>query len=220
MTSNLNQDILSDIKISPHELLIIKSFEDFYKIKYHADIIYTITQSLSNISIRLIDHFITKYSKTNKICYKINEHNNEYIINIHTSYKQQLKCYQKKYFDPFSRGTRIPYFINDKCIITTIGQLNFFKWFISKKVYNFILLNKDKIEKDMNSKNKIKKIKKIKENNKITKIKFNDSSEEKYICNKSNEYNLKLYKKSYKNTIKLDTCLFQKLNENIIVYFN
>ena len=46
--------------------------------------------------------------------------------------KNQLKAYSKKYFDPFGRGDRIPFFSNNTCIITTIGQLNFYKWFIEK----------------------------------------------------------------------------------------
>ena len=73
-----------------------------------------------------------------KISYKIFENNIEQTFNVHTSYKQQLKSYQKKHFDPFSRGCRIPYFINDTCIITTIGQLNFFKWAIENSVIDYI----------------------------------------------------------------------------------
>ena len=49
--------------------------------------------------------------------------------------------------------------MNDMCIITTIGQLNFFRWFISKKVYEYVLTNHDLIEADMNKKNKNEKSK-------------------------------------------------------------
>ena len=47
----------------------------------------------------------------------------------------------KKYFDPFSRGERIPWFGNDYCVITTIAQLNFFKWFISLGIQEYIEKN-------------------------------------------------------------------------------
>lgn len=154
MSIILNSDLFNDIKLTSTEYNILKSLELFYTDKHNIDIIYSITQTISNMSIRLIDYFITKYSKFNKICYKIKENNVEYTINIHISYKQQLKCYQKKYFDPFSRGQRIPYILGDYCIITTVGQLNFFKWFISRNVYNYIIANKDKIEKDMNNRTK------------------------------------------------------------------
>ena len=49
--------------------------------------------------------------------------------------------------------------MNDSCVITTIGQLNFFRWFISKKVYEYVLINHDLIEGDMNKKNKNEKTK-------------------------------------------------------------
>jgi hypothetical protein len=57
--------------------------------------------------------------------------------------------------------------MNNTCIITTIGQLNFFKWFISKKIFDFLLEKKNDVYNDMNKKNKkdAKIIKKIYNNN-------------------------------------------------------
>ena len=87
---------------------------------------------------------------------------NYQIFNIHSSYKSQLKAWNKKYFDPFSRGDRIVFFLNESCIITTIGQLNFFKWFISNKIYKYVKEHYDDIEKNMNSnKQSTRKNKKI-----------------------------------------------------------
>lgn len=173
---NANQEVLQNMKLSPHEISILKSLESFYENKNNLNIIIPIIKTQDNkissnintkLSIRLIDHFITKFSKNNKIVYKLEENNVSYLFNIFTSYKQQLKLYQKKHFDPFSRGDRIPFFIGDTCIITTIGQINFFKWFITKKVYDYIINNTSVIENDMNKKyksvNKIKvKIPKVK----------------------------------------------------------
>jgi hypothetical protein len=164
----LNEEVFMNIQISSQENMIIKSFEKFYQIPENIRLFISIISSDSSISIRLIDHYVTKYSKNNKIVYKLNENNTEQQFNVYTSYKQQLKAFQKKHFDPFSRGDRIPYFMGDTCIITTIGQLNFFKWFISKKIYDNINLNTDMIENDMNKKIKNEKIK-IKPNNKIVK---------------------------------------------------
>ena len=117
-----NNEILNNIQLTSQEYLILKSFESFYQYNKNIEIFYNIINSPSDISIRLIDYFVTKYSKNNKIIFKNqNEQNNEQNTNLFISYKQQLKIYQKKYFDPFSRGDRIPYFIGDKCIITTIA---------------------------------------------------------------------------------------------------
>jgi len=151
----LNNEILKNINISSQENIIIKSFENFYLNNDHNNVFIYLISSKSFISIRLIDHFVTKYAKNNKTNYKLKENNTEQVFNVYTSYKQQLKAFQKKYFDPFSRGERIPFFINDTCIITTIGQLNFFKWFISKKIYDYVLLNQNNIENDMNQRTRI-----------------------------------------------------------------
>ena len=178
----LNTEIIENIQVTTQEYIILKSIEDFYqnpniinkflKIlngnihKYYDNILLEYT-----ISIRLIDYFITKYSKNHKVIYKIDNQ----IINIYNSYKQQLKVYQKKNFDPFSRGYKIPYFLNDICIITTISQLNFFKWFFSNGLYEYILKYHNDIENEMisNNKIKIKKISKIKKKIKNSQIIYN-----------------------------------------------
>ena len=187
---DLNKEVIDNIKITSQEAMILKSIESFYLNDINSSIFINIITSYTNISIRLIDYFITKYSKLHKISYKYNEQ----IINIYSSYKQQLKAYQKKHFDPFSRGDRIPYFINETCIITTIGQLNFFRWFISKNILEYILSNQQAIENEMNYKNRIdKKINKINKNIKLKKNKLSIynktlqyTADNNYITNNNN----------------------------------
>ena len=161
-STKLNQEVFKNMHITSQENMIMKSLEKFYEIQDNILLFIPIINSESKISIRLIDYFVTKYAKTNKICYKLKENDSEQTFNVHSSYKQQLKAYQKRHFDPFSRGDRIPYFMQDSCVITTIGQLNFFRWFVSKKIFDYIINNHDAIENEMNRKNKIdkKKIKK------------------------------------------------------------
>lgn len=176
-STRLNQEVFKNIQITSQENMIMKSLEKFYEAPENISLFIPIVNSESKISIRLIDHFVTKYSKTNKITYKIKENDVELSFNVHSSYKQQLKAYQKRHFDPFSRGDRIPYFMDDSCIITTIGQLNFFRWFISKRVYEYILANHEIIENDMNRKNKQdkKKVKKEQKAKRTTKTQIQTS---------------------------------------------
>ena len=115
---SLNNKILKLIQISSQESILLKSMENFYQSFNNYEFI-NIIKSNSKISIRLIDYFVTKYSKKNKINYKIDNN----IFNVYQSYKQQLKAYQKKHFDPFARGIRIPYFINNECTYNT------YEWF-------------------------------------------------------------------------------------------
>ena len=160
---SLNRDVLKTIQITSQEHILIKSLEKFYEDTDNMDIMLPIVKGYSNISMRLIDYFVTNYSKKHRVSYNIKSNNNTYIFNVYSSYKSQLKAFNKKYFDPFSRGNRIPFFFPDDCIITTIGQLNFFKWFISHKIIDYVKENLEDIENDLDltknqtKKNKIKK---------------------------------------------------------------
>jgi hypothetical protein len=152
-----NIEMLKIIQLTSQELLKLKGNDDFYDNPENADKFISIISGDSQISIRLIDHFITKFSKYNKCSYKLNENDKETIFNVYFDYKNQLKHFQKTHFDPFSRGDRIPFFMKNTCIITTIGQLNFFRWFISKKIFEYLMTKKDDVFDDMNKKNKIEK---------------------------------------------------------------
>ena len=60
-------------------------------------------------------------------------------INVYNSYKSQLKAYSKKRFDPFCRRERIKFINhNNDEIITTAGQLNFFRWVIENNILDYI----------------------------------------------------------------------------------
>ena len=111
------------------------------------------------ISLRIIDWFITNYSKKYDTIYNIYKKDNivtlsdgEYLqqFNVFRSYKAQLKSFSKRNFDPFCRRNRIDYKVQDININTTIGQLNFFRWAIDNLVIENILQNYKNIENDMN----------------------------------------------------------------------
>ena len=81
-------------------------------------------------------------------------------FNVHLNYKSQLKSFQKKQFDPFCRRQRINfYYTKDKHFVTTVGQLNFFKWAIENNIIDYIENNYSDIEKDMNNNNSLYRIK-------------------------------------------------------------
>jgi len=99
------------------------------------------------ISLRIVDWFVTNYSKKYDSIY---DNNNKPFIVFH-SYKSQLKSYSKRYFDPFCRRNRIDFYYRpNESISTTIGQLNFFRWAINNNVIEYIIENYEKIETDMN----------------------------------------------------------------------
>jgi hypothetical protein len=170
-----NLEMLKIIQLSSQELIRLKGNDEFYDNQKNAQKFIDIIAGDCEISIRLIDHFVTKFTKYNKCSYKLIDGEKETNFNVHFDYKNQLKHYQKTHFDPFSRGDRIPFFMKDTCIITTIGQLNFFRWFISKKIYEYLLDQKDEVYNDMNKKN-ISEVKILKKQH-INKIKEKKTNE-------------------------------------------
>ena len=67
-----------------------------------------------------------------------------------TRFRSAEEGYSKEMFDPYCRKDRIiiPYDETTK-IMTTIGQLNFFKWAILNKVIDYIIEHYDEITNDM-----------------------------------------------------------------------
>lgn len=145
----INQNIQIYFNLEHMDYKIWKNAEDFFQNKKNWDILLKFLKNTSKISLRVIDYFLTTYCSINKI---------EYLnSNIFLEYKNQLKKYHKKYFDPCSRGIKIPFFYDkDTCIITTICQLNFFKWFIETNIYQLFLNLYQEIKKYMKYKKHLK----------------------------------------------------------------
>ena len=110
------------------------------------------------MSLRLIDWFVTNYAKFHNISYI--HKGQEFFVYI--DYKNQLKAYSKKLFDPFCRRERILFQIGSiPAFVTTVGKLNFFRWAIEKGILDYINLNLSSIEKEMNqSAKELQKIRK------------------------------------------------------------
>jgi hypothetical protein len=110
----------------------------------------------TKVSLRIVDWFATNYAKKNYTLYDIVDETTGNVrrFKVYLDYKLRLKAYSKHKFDPFCRWERISIPYKDgKCIETTIGQLNFFKWTLENDVIQYIEENYDEIEKDMNSRN-------------------------------------------------------------------
>ena len=135
--------------------LLMTSLTDFYK-KDNISKILPVVNGNSDISLRVIDWFVTNYAKKNNTTYDLFYEKNKEILSkqfiVYLNYKSQLKAYSKKQFDPFCRRERIEFYYDDsKSITTTVGQLNFFRWAIENGVMNYITDNLSEIEDDMNS---------------------------------------------------------------------
>ena len=159
-----------EILTSKEELLKIK-LVDFYKNHENLNVLLPIILQQTKISLRSLDWFVTNYCKKYNINYPLMKNEENRIYFPFKSYKSQLKAYSKKFCDPFCRRERVIFdyenniIINfnsnvklghKKYIITTIGQLNFFKFAIQDGIISYALEHIIEIEQDMNSTLKIR----------------------------------------------------------------
>ena len=174
--------------ITGKTLLILESLMEYYS--KNINILTNIITQKNILSLRILDWLVTNYAKKYNVVYTIKKNNTNYNFNIYLDYKNQLKAYSKKYFDPFCRRERIiidikdfswkivdekdKQKINKNQLITTVGQLNFFKWFIENNVLNYAIENIEHIDKDMTET--------LSNNNKQTKRKELSKSASKCIC--------------------------------------
>ena len=146
--------------------LLLKNLMVFYKTEDNdnLDKMLRIITGESKISLRIVDWFATNYAKKYYTLYVIDQtvDNVARRFKVYDDYKLKLKAYSKRRFDPFCRWDRISIPYRDgKCIETTIGQLNFFKWALENKVVEYIEKNYETIEKDMNNRNSTSKRKEL-----------------------------------------------------------
>ena len=135
-------------KIFCKQELIIQSLQAFYGNRSDLKEVLEIIEGESVMSLRLIDWFVTNYSKYHNISYIYKNHE----FYVYMDYKNQLKAYSKKLFDPFCRRERILFQVSTiPAFITTVGKLNFFRWAIEKGVLDYIKMNLSLIEKEMNN---------------------------------------------------------------------
>jgi hypothetical protein len=138
--------------ISSKKDLLMQSLINFFTNRNNLDQVIPIITGKSEISLRILDWFVTNYSKKNNIHYEIKVNNKSKNFIVYLDYKSQLKAYSKKQFDPFCRRERISFFDHDNNeLITTVGQLNFFRWGIENNILEYIKKNYDIIENDMNN---------------------------------------------------------------------
>ena len=134
-------------KIHCKQELIVNSLQRFYASRSDIAEIVNLLQGTSEISLRVIDWFVTNYAKTHSTAYIL--HGQEFLV--YRDYKSQLKAYSKKLFDPFCRRERIYFQVpNHPAFLTTVAKLNFFRWAIEKDILTYIQQHQESIEKEMN----------------------------------------------------------------------
>jgi len=130
-------------QIQSQEQWVLHRLEKFYSVPENLEKVSAILTGTSNLSLRIIDWFVTNYAKKFNVAFTAKD---RYVI-VYLSYKSHLKAYSKKMFDPFCRCKRIKF----KGLDTTVGQLNFFEWVISDDILKYLEIHRDEVHADMES---------------------------------------------------------------------
>lgn len=132
-------------KIPCRRELLIVSLQRFYNSNNELDSLIPILKGEGDLSLRVIDWFVTNYAKKHHISYMLDKQ--EFVV--YLNYKCQLKAFSKKLFDPFCRRERISFQCGTcEPFITTVGQLNFFRWAFEKKVLDYMREHIEDIQRE------------------------------------------------------------------------
>lgn len=119
------------------------SLNEFYKETRYIDEIRPIIEQKSTVSLRILDWFITNYSKKYRVI--LNKS-----FDVYQNYKLMLRSFSKKAFDPFCRKNKILfYYADNEFIETSCGQLCFFRWCFQNDILKFVETHLEEIENDM-----------------------------------------------------------------------
>jgi hypothetical protein len=130
------------MEIKSQEDWVLYRLNQFYANADHLKVLTDILNGDSDLSLRLIDWFVTNYAKKFNTSFLTKDGKH---VTVYLSYKSHLKAYSKKMFDPFCRWKRIKF----RDIETTVGQLNFFEWAINDEILSYLTEHLKEVHADM-----------------------------------------------------------------------
>jgi hypothetical protein len=147
---NINSKINPETIISPdtfvnNEKRYYNFAIDFFKnkcLKEEIQLMCSIINKKDPISLSFIEWFVMKYSYFYNVSYDIN---NSYCnikkFDINISYNANIDSYGKENFDPCRRKKKFYIELDGTTILTTIGQLIFFRWCFYHNIIDYIIKN-------------------------------------------------------------------------------
>lgn len=147
---------VEQVEINKTEQSMIPSLLKFFSDINHFKVLKEFKKSKqSKYSVGLLNWFNVNYSKEFGIEYTIESLGRKRSVYVWQSYNAALSGYKKEYFDPFARGKNCGKEIsienNGDVVLTTVRQLNYFRWAINNGVIDYVKQHVDVIYDDMNS---------------------------------------------------------------------
>lgn len=128
-------------------MIVDSCLEWFHTHPQRIDTFICILGRQEGFSLRVVDWMVTNYSKFHRLVFLYRGS----ATDVHTDYHRYLNVFNKRYFDPFARRERIQLLVGDDATVlsTTVGQLNFMKWFLQRGLDDMARAKRADIEADM-----------------------------------------------------------------------
>lgn len=132
--------------VESRDEVLLRSLKKYYANPASLRVLTDVLKNKTKVSLRTLDWLVTNYAKCRNTCYA---HENK-TVNVFLEYKGCLKAFSKRCFDPFQRRERITIIDADgQPMQSTTGQLNFFRFAISKGIVAYAIKHAAHIEEDM-----------------------------------------------------------------------
>ena len=131
--------------------VLLTSVLEWYNEDYnHVLHFMNIVKRKNGMSLRVIDWLVTNFSKSHSVTIE----STGIPRDLNRDYQKNLSAYNKRNMDPFARRNKIIVTILHENIpeekrSTTVGQLNFFRWFGRNKVSEYLVANRHLVEAHM-----------------------------------------------------------------------
>lgn len=139
-------------RIPPRHSHRLGEIASFYTDEMVLTLLVPVIEQTYDVSLRALDWAVVNWSKKHRIVCKVDTGNGKVdVVNIFSVYKDVLRRWRRRMFDPFRRRERVYFHHPTTGVIysTTVGQLNFLRW---AKIYGVIdqaRAHLDQIEHDM-----------------------------------------------------------------------
>jgi hypothetical protein len=148
---------------------MMKKIETFFSKAEHMGKLLPFLRGTSKISLRMVEWFVFVHSMKTTVDWFIGGN----YFNVYLDYQAEMLENKKQKFDPMGRKWRkekrkdgtvvrvyhgINFFHTEKdFIVTSVAQLNFFRWFIGKGILDYVVENFDHLSAEMTKFNNEKK---------------------------------------------------------------
>jgi hypothetical protein len=133
--------------------LRLEEISPFFDDPDHLGVLTRVATQSYDVSLRALDFCCTNYAKKTRVMLSCRLGGARSSVQLFSLYKEWLRHYRRRSFDPFRRRERVFFEHPDSGVLleTTVAQLNFLRWAIIYGVVDYVRRHLSAIECDMNA---------------------------------------------------------------------